>query len=167
MSPAVDPERAKVERGDEVLRSTLESVIDDPTVFVKGAALGLLTIVELAKLALSRSRESAVRAVAEQIRMSQIALLRELGGVAGRKRLDVPKELVFDDEQMLTAAPAESGAPFDVWFAVQTNAELLKALTLFETAGRMNDAELAAFARRTLPKLETDRARVTSLRMAA
>lgn len=166
MTPAVDPGREKVERGDEVLRSSQEAVIDDPTVFVKGAALGALTITELAKLALARSQEPGVRSAAEQVRTGQAALLRELGTVAGRQRLDVPKEMVFDDEQMLKSAPAARGAPFDVWFAVQTNAEFLKALSLFEVAARMKNAELAAFAKRMLPRLESDRARVTQLRMA-
>lgn len=164
--PTVDPEREKVERGDEALRSTLESVIDDPTVFVKGAALGALTMLELAKLGLARSTEPALRAIAEQVRASQSALLRELTTVAGRQKLDVPKELIYGDEQMLASAPARAGTAFDIWFAVQTNAEYLKAESLFEAATRMKDAELAGFAKRTLPKLERDRARVTTLRMA-
>lgn len=164
MSPDVDPGREKVERGDEALRATQESVIDDPTVFVKGAALGALTILELSKLALARSQDGGVKAVAEQVRAGQAAVLRELTTVAGRKKLDVPKELIYDDEQTLAGAPAEAAA-FDVWFAVQANTELLKAQALFEIASRMKDAELATFARRTLPKLAADRARVTTLKM--
>ena len=42
MTP-VDPAREKVERADEVVREGQESVIEDPTVFVKSAGLGALT----------------------------------------------------------------------------------------------------------------------------
>jgi putative membrane protein len=154
---APDPAREKVERGDAILRESQEPVIDDPTVFVKGAALGALTLVALAKLGLSRSQDPKLRGVAERVRTDQEAMRRELVTIAGRKRLDVPAELIYADEQMLAGAPQSAGAGFDAWFARQLHTEHLKALGLFEAAANMKDAELGAFAKKSLPTLEADR----------
>ena len=153
---AVDPAREKVERADAIVREFQEPVIDDPTVFVKGAALGALTLTELMKLGQARSQDPKLRQAADRIRTSQEALSKELARVAGRKRLDVPGSLVHEDEQMLQGAPAEPGPEFDDWLRRQANAEHIKAQTLFGAAANMKDAELAAFAKRTLPTLEAD-----------
>jgi putative membrane protein len=161
--PAVDPNRQAVERADAVLRATMEPVIDDPTVFVKGAALGTLTAIELAKLALSRSQDAAVRTFAEALRRNQEALRKELTAIAGRKRLDVTGSLIYQDEAMLEEGASRSGTPFDAWFVLQANDELLESVALFEAATKMKDRELAAFAKKSLPVLEGDRKALTPL----
>ena len=154
---AADPAREKVERADAVLKETQEQVIDDPTVFVKGAALGALTLSELARVAQSRSQGPMVLTYAQALRRNQDAFRRELGAVAGRKRLDVPTSLIYQDEQMLAEGKGKPAAEFDAWFALQANAELLKSIGLFEAAARMKDPELAALARKSLAGLEADR----------
>lgn len=161
--PAVDPNREAVERADAVLRATMEPVMDDPTVFVKGAALGTLTTIELAKLAPAKSQDAAIRTFAEALRRNQETLRRELAAIAGRKRLDVTATLIYRDEAMLEAGASRSGAPFDTWFVRQANDELLKSVALFEAATKMKDRELAAFATKSLPVLESDRKALTAL----
>jgi putative membrane protein len=156
MNP-VDPAREKVERADAVVREFEEPVIDDPTVFVKGAALGALTLIALAKLAQARTQDAKVRALADGVRRNQEAMRKELASIAGRKRLDVPGSLVFNDEQMLQSAPQGRGAEFDSWFVLQAHAEHLKAIALFESAANMKDRDLAAFAKRSVGALEADR----------
>jgi putative membrane protein len=161
MTP-VDPAREKVERADEVVRELQGAVIDDPTVFVKAAGLGGLMLIEMAKLAQSKSRDPKVGAIAARVRASQQGMLAELRKVAGRKRLDVPTALVHQDEQVLQRAPADPGAEFDDWFLRQTNGEYLKAIALYEAAAKMKDAELAAFAQQALATLEGDQKAVTA-----
>ena len=156
MTP-VDPAREKVERADALVRELQEPVIDDPTVFVKGAALGALTVVALADLTASRSQDAALRGLVGRVRDNQQALLKELTRIAGRKRLDVPDALIYEDERMLASPPADSGDDFDRWALRRTDIELLKAMALFGAASNMKDPELAAFAKRTLPTLEADR----------
>lgn len=156
-----DPDREKVERADAIVRQSEEAVMDDPTVFVKGAALSGLTLVALAKLAGERSQSADLRAFASGLRLRQEALRKELTAVAGRKKLDVPGALIFSDEQMLEGAP-EAASEFDGWFALQSHSELLKATALFEAASKMKDGQLAALARRSLPGLEADRKLATS-----
>lgn len=156
MNPVVDPAREKVERADEALRDYQQSVVDDPTVFVKGAGLGALVLVELAKLAQAQSSEAAVRAYAGRIRRTQEDLRRELAEVAGRKGFDVPASIVHEDELMLGSAP-EDPAALESWFYRQSRLEHFKATALFDSATRMKDADLAAFAQRMLPRLTADR----------
>jgi predicted outer membrane protein len=163
----VDPAREKVERADAVVREFQEPVIDDPTVFVKSAALGALTLIELSKLAVAGTRSTAIRGFAERVRGSQGTVLAELTAIAGRKRLDVPKELIHQDEQMLKEAPEPSAAQFDSWYLRQVITEYLKSSTLYEAARNMKDPQLAAFAARTLPMLESDRQKASTLAIAA
>ena len=159
----VDPNREAVERADAILRSTQEPVIDDPTVFVKGAALGALTLVELAKLGQARSQDARLRSVAAGIRRDQEALQAELVTVAGRKRLDVPNALIYEDEQILAQGRGKEGAVFDAWFLERSIAELWKGIALFELAEKMKDVQLAAFAKKMRPMLEEDRRKAAAL----
>lgn len=160
---APDPNREAVERADAILRSTQEPVIDDPTVFVKGAALGALTLIALSKLAKMRSQEPRVQAAADGIRKDQESLYAELVTVAGRKRLDVPNALIYEDEQTLAEGQGKSGAAFDAWFLDRSIAELWKSIALFELAEKMKDVQLAAFAKKMRPMLEEDRRKSAAL----
>jgi putative membrane protein len=153
-----DPARAAVERADEVAREAFEGGrITDPTVFVKSAALGALTGMELAKLAQSRSKDANVQGFAGRMLKDHATLLKELTAVAKRKRLDVPTSLVYEDEQRVNEASEKSGAEFDAWYAQQMVAEHQKAVALFQSAAQMDDAQLSAFAKKTLPVLDAHR----------
>jgi putative membrane protein len=150
----VDPAREKVERADARLREFQEAEITDPTVFVKSAALGDLTGIELAKLAQSKSQDAGIKSFAARMIKDHNAARAELSAIAKRKRLDVPTSLVYEDEQMVQQAADKSGAEFDDWYRHQMIAEGQKAVALFQAAAKMQDAELAAFAKKTLLVLE-------------
>lgn len=150
----VDPAREKVERADERLREFQEAQITDPTVFVKSAALGNLTGIELAKLAQAKSQDVGVKAFAARMLKDYTAAHAGLSAVAKRQRMDVPTSLVYEDEQRVGQAAEKSGAEFDAWYKQQMITESQKALGLYQAAARMEDAALAAFAKKTLPMLE-------------
>jgi putative membrane protein len=151
-----DPARAAVERADAVAREAFEEgQITDPTVFVKSAALGGLTEIELAKLAQSKSENADVRGFAARMLKDHEALHRELTAVSKRKRLDVPTSLVYEDERMVTEASEKSASEFDGWYAEQMIAEHQKSIALFTAAAKMEDADLAGFAKKALPVLNT------------
>src|SRR4051812_32809341 len=61
---AKSAEQQAVERADADAKSLEDTQITDPTVFVKSAALGGLTEVELAKVAQSQSQDAGVRDLA-------------------------------------------------------------------------------------------------------
>ena len=167
-TPASDPERAKVERADAALMDSLgEAQITDPTVFVKSAALGGLTEIELAKLAQSKSQDASIRGFAGRLLKDHEALHRELAAIAKRNRLDVPTSLDYEDEQMVKQAAGKSGAEFDAWYARQMITEQQKAIALFQGAAKMPDADLAAFAKKTLPVLDEHQRMAIALAPAA
>jgi putative membrane protein len=154
-------DREAVERADEVLRSFQGEEITDPTVFVKSAALGGLASIELAKLAQSKSGNEGVRNFAARVLKEQRAINAELASIARRERLDVPTSLIYEDEQMVKQGSEKSAAEFDAWYAQQMMSEIHKAIALFESASKMPDTKLAAFAKKTLPTLQ-DRQRLAS-----
>ncbi len=162
-----DPERQKVERADAALKDFEDTEITDPTVFVKSAALGAMTGIELAKVAQSKSQDAGIKGFAARVIKDHNALYKELAAIAKRKRLDVPTSLVYEDEQMLTQAAEKSGAEFDAWYARQMMTEHQKAIALFQGAAKMQDAELAAFAKKTLPALDEQRRIAITLAGAA
>jgi hypothetical protein len=53
---------------------------------------------------------------------------------------------------------------FDAWLIDHLIAELFRCADLYTAAQRMTDAPLAAFAKRTLPRLDEDRAAAQALR---
>jgi predicted outer membrane protein len=73
----------------------------------------------------------------------------------------VPTSLIYEDEQMVKQGSEKSAAEFDAWYAQQMMSEIHKAIALFESASKMPDAKLAAFAKKTLPTLQ-DRQRLAS-----
>lgn len=158
-----DRNRAAIERTDAVVRESQEQVITDPTVFVKGASLGALVLIELAKLG-AKAQAAPLRALAARLQAQQLAVRAELSAIAGRQRLDVPQSLIFPDEQMLQGAQGLSGAALDLWLVDHFEAELFRSIDLFTAARQMTNAPLAAFARRTLPQLDAQRIAVQALR---
>jgi len=164
---AADPEREKVERADAAARAFEDEEITDPTVFVKSAALGGMTQIELAKLARSKSQDASVQAFAARMLKDHAALQMELAAIAKRKRLDVPTSLVYEDEQLIAQAAGKSGAEFDIWYARQMSTEYQKAIALFQAASKMQDTELAAFAKKTLPALDAHQRMAIALTPAA
>jgi predicted outer membrane protein len=150
----VDPGREKVERADERLKEFQEAQITDPTVFVKSAALGNLTGIALAKLAQSKSEDASIKAFATRMLKDYSAAHAELSAVAKRQRMDVPTSLVYEDEQRVGQAEEKSGAEFDGWYRQQMITESQKAVGLYQAAAKMDDARLAAFAKKTLPMFE-------------
>jgi putative membrane protein len=126
----------------------------DPTAFIKSAAMGTMTTVELAKLARSKSRMPAVRSYAERMVKDHGAMNRELAAIAKQKALGVPTALDGRDQDTLKSATGKSGDTFDAWYVRQMVTEHKKAIASFESATQSSDAELAAFATKSLPTLQ-------------
>ena len=151
-----DPRQAATERADAAVRE-LEGppeAISDPTVFVKGAVLGALTEIELAKMAQSKSQDVSVRNFAGRVLKDSESVRVELTGIAQREHLGVPTSLVYEDEQTLKQGAAKSGREFVAWYTRQMLVEDDRARALFEGAAKLQDRELAGFARKKLPEFE-------------
>jgi len=125
-----------------------------PAVFVKKAALDGMTEVELGKIALNKSQNDQVRDFAQRMVTDHGKANDELASLAKSKGIDAPKKLDAEHEAMVKKLDAQSGAAFDADYARHMSSDHTKAIALFESASKSPDADLAAFAKKTLPTLK-------------
>jgi putative membrane protein len=130
-----------------------DNAAGDPTVFIKSAAMGAMTEIDLAKLALKHSTNSAIRRFADQMLKSSRALNAELSGIAKAKGFGAPTTLDGEDQNMVKAGTSQSPKEFDQWYLKLMSSEQAKAVALFQDATKGLDRDLAGFAQKTLPAL--------------
>jgi putative membrane protein len=134
-----------------------------PATFVKKAALDGMTEVELAKVALSKSKDEKVRAFAERMVADHGKANKELATLAKSKQMDVPTSLDAEHQAMVQSLSGKSGAAFDASYSEHMKMDHAKAVALFEGASKGTDAELGAFAKKTLPTLQEHKRMADSL----
>jgi putative membrane protein len=125
-----------------------------PATFVKKAALDGMTEVELGKVAASKAQDSKVREFAQRMVADHSKANTELESIAKAKSLSLPTELDAEHKSMVQMLSSKSGAAFDAAYSEHMNADHKKAIALFEGASQGSDAELASFAKKTLPTLK-------------
>jgi putative membrane protein len=127
--------------------------VPEPATFVKKAAQDGMTEVEVGKVALAKSSDPSVRSFAQRMVTDHGKANAELSTIAEAKGIDVPKELDAEHQRMVDALAAKSGSEFDRQYSQHMNMDHRKAIELFENASRSSDADLARFAKKTLPTL--------------
>jgi putative membrane protein len=125
-----------------------------PTVFVKKAAQDGMTEVEAGKLALSKSQDAQIRSFAQRMVTDHGKANAELASIAKSKGIEAPKKLDAEHQAMVDGFKGKTGAEFDAAYAHHMNMDHSKAISLFEGASQTSDADLAAFAQKTLPTLK-------------
>jgi putative membrane protein len=140
------------------LAADAEGTPPAPSIFVKKAALDGMTEVEAGKVALTKSQDPAIRSFAERMVADHGKANKELTSIAERKGLNPPKQLDADHKQMLDTLKGKSGKEFDQAYAEHMNMDHSKAVALFESAAKSDDADLAQFATKTLPTLKEHKA---------
>jgi putative membrane protein len=125
-----------------------------PATFVKKAAMAGMTEVELAKVALEKSQDTKVRAFAERMVADHGKANKELASIAKEKNLQVPTSLDAEHKATVQKMSSKSGTAFDAAYGEHMNMDHAKALALFEGASKSSDAELAAFAKKTIPTIK-------------
>jgi putative membrane protein len=127
---------------------------ENPSTFVKKASMAGMTEVELAKLALDKSKDANVRGFAQRMVSDHGKANTELTAIAKRKNLEVSKSLDSEHQKKVQELSGKSGAEFDAAYAQHMTMDHDKAAALFEGASKGNDAELASFAQKTLPTIK-------------
>jgi putative membrane protein len=122
-----------------------------PATFVKKAALGGMTEVEAAKVAQSKAQDAKVKAFADRMVKDHGKANTELAAIAKGKGLEVPMALDTEHQAMVKELSGKSGAEFDAAYSQHMVKDHAKTIALFEGAAKSSDAELAAFAKKTLP----------------
>ncbi len=126
----------------------------EPAVFVKKAAQAGMVEVEVGKVALAKSQDPSIRSFAERMVADHGKANRELESLAKTKGIEVPQELDAEHQTMVDALSAKSGTEFDREYSQHMNMDHTKAISLFEAASKTSDADLAGFAKKTLPTLK-------------
>lgn len=125
-----------------------------PEAFVDKAAQSGMAEVALGKLALSKSKNAAVQEFAQRMVTDHGKANAELAALAKAKGLNAPKKLDSKHEAMLDSMKGQEGAAFDQAYSMHMNMDHSKAIDLFEGAAASADADVAGFARKTLPTLK-------------
>jgi putative membrane protein len=125
-----------------------------PTVFVSKAAQDGMTEVELGKIALQKSQNAEVRDFAQRMVADHGKANEELASLAKQKGIDAPKKLDAEHQAMVKKLQSTDGTAFDAEYSRHMNMDHSKAISLFEAAAQSPDADLARFAKKTLPTLK-------------
>lgn len=163
-SAASSPHQHEATAGASESTGMRMAAAESPQDFVRKAAQAGMTEVELGKLALEKSQNADVRNYAQRMVQDHGKNNAELESLAKSKNLEVPKALDSEHEAKVQQLGDKSGAAFDAAYAQHMAMDHDKAVALFEGASKANDAELAGFARKTLPVLEEHKQMAKSLK---
>jgi putative membrane protein len=134
-----------------------------PSTFTKKAALDGMTEVELGKLALQKSKDSRVRQFAQRMVTDHGKANEALATLAKSRNLEVPTELDAEHQAMVQKLSGKNGSAFDSAYSEHMVKAHANAVALFDGASSSNDAEVAAFAKQTLPTLKEHKQMARSL----
>lgn len=127
---------------------------DSAQAFVTRAAQDGLAEVELAKYAGANSRSDAVKNFAARMVTDHSKANEELTSIARPKGLAVPMQLDAEHAKVVQELKGKSAGELDAAYAKHMVMDHDKAVALFQANSTNGDAEIAAFARKTLPTLQ-------------
>lgn len=127
--------------------------IDAEDFFEEASALGVAEI-ETGQKALQESENAEVRAFAERMIKDHAAANEKMAKIAADKGVEISDEAKLMDRARTMILEARDGESFDAAYANNQVAAHERTIELFERASRSEDAEVAAFAKETLPKLK-------------
>jgi len=125
-----------------------------PAIFVSKASQDGMTEVELGKIALGKSHNSEVRDFAQRMVTDHGKANQELTAIAKNKGITPPAQLDAAHRDVVQKLESEDGDAFDIEYSRHMNMDHTKAIELFEAASKSPDADLARFAKKTLPTLK-------------
>ena len=137
-----------------------------PTAFATTAVQEGMTEVALSGLALRKSHNDQVKQFALGMLADHAQVNRELEFIVKCKGLILPTQLDSKYEAILRSLNEKSGTAFDRAYVEITLNDHAQALTLFESASKSSDPDVAAFARKTLTTLQEHNQLADNLRVS-
>jgi len=126
----------------------------DAADFVDEATAAGVAEIEAGKLALQKSTTANVKAFAQKMITEHTAANKELTAIAKKRSLKVSTEAETLNKAKAFVLKHRDGESFDEAYAKNQVKSHKDTIELFKEASVSADAELAAFATATLPKLE-------------
>ena len=143
---------SEAQRGETSMRDAVSTM--SPQEFVTKAGMDGMTEVQLGQWAAKQALSNDVKSFAQQMTTDHSKTNAELTTLAQRKGLSAPAVLDPEHENLVKMLRSKSGAAFDTAYANEMVGAHDKAIALFTSAGRSNDADIAAFAKKALPTLQ-------------
>jgi putative membrane protein len=109
--------------------------------------------IEMGKVALQKSKDGNINELATAIVKDRTAANDELKRVAAKSRLTMPTGRDSQREAVTSALQGKAGREFDTAYAQQVATDYNETIHLFQEEARSPDADLASFAKDTLPVL--------------
>ncbi|MDP9088228.1 MAG: DUF4142 domain-containing protein [Pseudomonadota bacterium] len=125
-----------------------------PQEFVTKAGLDGMTEVQLGQLAAKQGHSTDTTQFAQQMITDHGKANAELTALAQRKSISAPTALDTEHQTMVQMLSSKSGAELDMAYANEMVRAHDKAVALFTRASNSNDADIAGFAKKTLPTLQ-------------
>jgi putative membrane protein len=123
--------------------------------FVKEAARGGTSEVELGELAVQKASNDSVRQFGQRMVTDHKRANEELRAIATSKGATLPAELSHSENSTMSHLQKATGADFDKYYAHHMLKDHETDVKEFEDASKnLDDAELRAFAQKTLPTLQ-------------
>lgn len=122
--------------------------------FVDEVSAKAIAETENAKLALEKSTSTDIKAFARKIITDHSAANVELAGIASRKNLEVSDEEELTSKAKTFILEQRDGESFDEAYANNQVKAHEAIVELYQRAAASDDAEIAVYAKRNLPKLK-------------
>lgn len=123
--------------------------------FVTRASQDGMTEVKLAELASQKSQNDALKQFASHMQSDHSTANSELESIAKRENITVPDKLDARHQGEVDSLSKKSGAAFDKAYAAAMVKAHKQAVALFKSGSRSSDQNIASFANKTLPTLES------------
>ena len=127
----------------------------DSSKFANNAAQGGMAEVELGRLATQRAGDASVREFGARMVADHSRANSELKSIAAQKGMQLPGEISSDQKSEVEKLSKMSGAEFDKEYMSMMLKDHETDVKDFDTQSKEgNDAEIKAFAAKTLPTLQ-------------
>jgi putative membrane protein len=149
-----NPNREPATNSNSGANTTAQSPAMSDTDFMREAAIGGMSEVELGKLASSKAAGSEVKGFGQMMVSDHSKANEELKALAAKKNVTLPTEPDAAHKSTMTALQAKSGADFDREYVSEMIEDHEKDVAAFQDKSQnASDPDVKAFAAKTLPTL--------------
>ncbi len=151
---AVNPAVSLAGNTGNTAANPIKETTDSPSVFIINAARGSMADVEIGKLAAQKSQNPQLKKFAQMMVEEHTKANAELKTLAGKKNVSLPTDL-GTYKPSVESLNAASGADFDKEYVDLMVRDHEASVAAFKRqAADGSDADLQAFAEKTLPTLQ-------------